>query len=142
MDDRRRAFLDGERPEDVLVFLGEGAVSGIDSLADHGERVEGGLVLVLPGERGRGVFRRATGVDAMRFAGSASDREGTVDPGMTAGDCPEAGDGGHALQFLLGFAEEQNAEAGGRYAEGDVLHAYAACKCGVAYSDRWVVGGR
>jgi hypothetical protein len=91
------------------------------------------------------VFRRATGVDAMSFAGTASDREGVVDPGMTAGDCPDDdgdGDGGHALQFLLGFAEEQNAEAGGRYAEGDVVHAYAACECGVAYSDRWVVGDR
>jgi hypothetical protein len=142
MDERRRKFLDGERPEDVLVFLGEAAVSGIDSLADHGERVENGLVLVLPGERGRGVFRRATGVDAMSFAGTASDREGAVDPGMIAGDCPDGGDGGHGLQFLLGFAEEQNVEAGGRYAEGDVLHAYAACDCGTAYSDRWVVGER
>jgi hypothetical protein len=28
---------------------------------------------------------------------------------------------------------------GGVYAEGDVVHAYAQCACGTAYSDRWVV---
>ena len=27
------------------------------------------------------------------------------------------------------------------YAEGDVIHAYAACDCGTTYSDRWVVNG-
>lgn len=143
MDGKRRAFLDGERPEDVLLFLGEGAVSGIDSLAERGERVPGGVVLVLPGEQGRNAFRRATGVDAMSFAGSASGTEGRVAPDLVTGTCPEAeGEGGHALQFLLGFVESENQEAGGLYAEGDVLHAYAACECGTAYSDRWVVGER
>jgi len=143
MDGKRRAFLDGERPEDVVLYLGETAVSGIDSLAERGERVPGGVALVLPGEQGRSAFRRATGVDAMSFAGTASDREGRVAPDLVTGTCPEAeGEGGHALAFLLAFVEGENQEVGGVYAEGDVLHAYAACECGTAYSDRWVIGER
>ena len=27
---------------------------------------------------------------------------------------------------------------GDLYAEGDVMHAYAACDCGTTYSEKWV----
>ena len=50
-------------------------------------------------------------------------------------------------QFLAGerhddillFLHEE--AVGDIYAEGDVIHAYAACECGTTYSDKWVVGG-
>lgn len=39
---------------------------------------------------------------------------------------------------MFAFAEEQNGEVGGLYAEGEVIHAYVACTCGQRYSDKWV----
>ena len=81
----REAFLAGERPDDVLMYVADEAVSGIDSLADVGERVEGGAVLVVDGERGRSAFQRATGLDPMAFAREAMDTEGIVDPDCTGG---------------------------------------------------------
>ncbi|WP_214676352.1 DUF5807 family protein, partial [Escherichia coli] len=39
----------------------------------------------------------------------------------------------------VAFAEAQNEEVGGIYAEGDVIHAYAKSSEGAAFSDRWVV---
>jgi hypothetical protein len=162
-DAAREAFLAGERPEDVLVYLADRAVSGIEALADHGQRVEGGVVLVLDGERGRRVTERATGTDPMDLAGAAMDVKGTIDLERFSGTCPAAADasgsasdstdagdsdapddseGTHALRHVLAFAEERNAEVGGRYAEGDVIHAYAVCACGTAYSDYWVADER
>jgi len=147
MNDARREFLAGERPGDVVVFLSEAelADSGADAddLATHGERVDDGVALVLAGERGRGLFERAVGVDPMEFAGSAMDVEGDVAPELADATCPHAGDGDeHALRFLLAFAEAENEAVGGLYAEGPVVHAYAACTCGETYSDRWVAGTR
>lgn len=139
MDDQRRAFLAGERPEDVLIYLSESAVSNSESLADHGESVDDGVVLVLDGEQGRSVFERVTGLPAMTFAGSAMDVDGEISGGCTSGTCPDADmDGDHRIRVLLAFAEEQNEEAGGLYAQGDVIHAYAGCLCGTTYSDKWV----
>jgi hypothetical protein len=138
----REQFLAGERPDDVALFLADGYLSDGDALAEHGERVDGGVVLVVDGDRGRAVFQRATGMDAMGFARRA-DREGRVARDLTGGDCPEADEENseeHAVQFVFAFAEEQNEEAGGRYAEGDVVHAYAYCTCSTAYSERWVAG--
>ncbi|MFB6172769.1 MAG: DUF5807 family protein [Haloarculaceae archaeon] len=141
--DARAAFLRGDRPDDVLVYLPDRSVSDPDALADHGERAADGTVLVLPGERGRAAFQRATGIDPMTFAQRAMQTEGEIDPDCTGGTCPAAdpGDppGDHRIRFVFAFAEEQNEEAGGRYAAGDVVHAYAHCSCGAAYSDRWVV---
>ena len=168
-DGSREAFLAGERPDDVFVYLADRAVSGIETLAEHGQRVNGGIVLVLDAERGRRVVNRATGTEAMDLASAAMDTEGEIDlDPEVAGACPtaaaaepnsatgtdtEAGatsadrsdvpdpgtsEGTHALQYVFAFAEERNEEVGGIYAEGDVIHAYAVCTCGTAYSDRWV----
>lgn len=141
MDQQHSAFLSGERPEDVLIYLSNAVVSDSDALAEHGDQVAGGTVLVLPGDRGRSVFEQAVGVPAMTFAGTAMETEGTVLEDCTGGECPNADpETDHQVQVLLAFAEEQNEEAGGLYAAGDVIHAYADCACDTTYSDRWVVG--
>jgi len=142
MDQRRAAYLAGDRPEDVAMFLATDAVDDPDRLAaqDGGERVDGGAIVVVDGERGRRAFGAAAGTDPMSFAGRARDREGHVDRDLTGGTCPDAGDGeDHQLRFLFSFAEAHQPDGQGIYAEGDVVHAYAQCSCGEAYSDRWVV---
>ena len=147
----REAFLAGERPDDVAIFLADEHLRNADALAAHAERVEGGYVLVLPGERGRALFPKVAGQAPMEFAQAATGREGTVDRGLTGGRCPDddgptAGDDAasdeHAVRFVLAFAQERTEDVGGPYEEGDVIHAYARCACGTAYSDRWVVGER
>jgi hypothetical protein len=147
MTTAREEFLAGERPSDVQVYLHEDAVSDIEALAGHGERVVDGVVLVLDGERARGVFQRATGIDPMGFARQAMDTDGDVDRDCTGGTCPAGGgvDGGtgggggdHHARFVFAFAEEQNEEAGGLYAEGPVIHGYVSCACGESYSEKWV----
>jgi hypothetical protein len=141
MSERREAFLAGELPEDVALYLSDSFVDDPGALGDHGELVEGGVLLVVDGDAGRSVFRTATGSEAMTFTKEAMDRESPVDRGLTGGTCPDAGNGGdHEALFLFAFAEEQHEEVGGIYAEGDVMHAYARCDCGASYSDRWVVG--
>ncbi len=141
MDQQHLAFLSGERPEDVLIYLSDTVVSDGEALSDHGTRVEGGTVLVLPGDRGRSVFEQAVGVPPMTFAGTAMETEGTVLDDCTGGECPNPDpETEHQVQVLLAFAEEQNEDAGGLYAEGDVIHAYADCTCDTTYSDRWVAG--
>ena len=148
MDERRAAYLAGDRPEDVAMFLASDAVDDPDRLAaqDGGERVDAGAIVVVDGERGRRAFAAAAGTDPMSFAGRARDREGHVDRDLTGGTCPdadgaddEAEDEDHHLRFLFSFAEAQQPDGQGIYTEGDVVHAYAQCSCGVAYSDRWVV---
>jgi len=145
-DGDRAAFLTGDRPEEVLVYLDGDAVSSPGALDAHAERVDGGFALVLPGEEGRGIFRRATGIDPMAFAREAMATEGEVSRDCTGGVCPN-GEGkregkreDHRAQFVFAFAEAENPEAGGLYAEGDVIHAYVACTCGEAYSEKWVAG--
>ena len=140
MNPDRRAFLAGDEPDEVLVFFAESAVSDLGTLSQHGEQVSRGIVLVLEAERGRSAFEGATGVDPMALASSAMQAEGALDLESFEGECPEGGDGDeHAPRFVFAFAEEQNEEVGEIYAEGDVIHAYAVCECGTAYSDRWVV---
>jgi hypothetical protein len=145
MDRLRREFLAGERPDDVCLYLSgielADAGAGADALVDAGESVDGGVVLVLDGERGRSAFERATGVDPMDFAGTAMQTDGHVAPDLTDGECPGGGDD-HALRFTFAFVEARNEEVGGIYAEGPVVHAYAACTCGETYSQRWVAGTR
>jgi len=143
MTERREQFLSGERPDDVALFLSESFVDDPAALTDHGELVEGGVLLVVDGDAGRRVFERATGTQAMAFTREAMAVEGHVDADLTGGECPEAGDGGaHEPLFVFAFAEAQHEDVGGIYEEGDVMHAYARCSCGVDYSDRWVVGSR
>ncbi|SEW15382.1 DUF5807 family protein [Natrinema salifodinae] len=137
MSDPREEFLAGERPEDVALFLADSYVSD-ERLEQFGDRVDDGTLIVVDGERGRSAFQAATGTGAMEFAKSAMNLEGIIDDDLTGGQCPEApGDEDHAVQFVFAFAEEQNEEVGGIYAEGDVIHAYAQCTCGTAFSDRW-----
>ncbi len=156
----REEFLAGERLDDVLVFLAESAVANPDALADIAESVDGGQVLVMPGDEARAVFQEAAGLDPMSFAREASQTTGDVAADLTGATCPDApaGDEGresdgegdteggddaaHALRFIFAFAEAENQDAGGLYAEGDVIHAYASCACGSTYSDRWVLGQR
>ncbi len=150
-DGSRSAFLAGERPDDVLLYLAASAVSDVEALVEYGERVENGVVLLLDAERGRRVAKRALGTDPMDLASAAMDRNGRIDLVRFRGDCPAADSSGtnaddseraHTLGEIFAFAEEQNEEVGGIYAEGDVIHAYAVCSCGTAYSDRWVTGSR
>ena len=141
-DSDRAAFLAGDRPEDVLIYLNEEAVSNPDALESHGDRVAGGIVLVLPGDTARSVFQQAAGIDPMAFAKQAMGTEGTIDPDCTGGTCPEGTGEDHEARFVFAFAEEQNEDVGDIYAEGDVIHGYVSCSCGTAYSDKWVVGER
>ncbi|WP_458187732.1 DUF5807 family protein [Haladaptatus sp. NG-WS-4] len=134
---KRDEFLAGERPEDVALFLADSFVSG-DTLADYGKSVPGGTLLVVSGETGRNVFQKATGMDAMGFAKRAMDTDGEIAPDLTGGDCPDD----HDVEFVFAFAEAQNEDVGGLYAEGDVIHAYAYCECGTAFSQKWVAGER
>ena len=139
MSDPRAEFLAGDRPDDVALFLADSYVSD-DRLEQFGERVEDGTLIVVDGERGRNAFQAATGSQAMQFAKSAMDNEGIIDADLTGGTCPEtpgSEDGEHEIQFVFAFAEERNEDVGGIYAEGDVIHAYAQCTCGTAFSDRW-----
>ena len=142
----RDAFLAGDRTDHVALFLADSFASG-DSLAEHGESVPGGTLLVVPGDTGRSVFQTATGMEAMGFAKQAMGTGGTIHADLAGGDCPAASEAGeddedHDVEFVFAFAEEQNEEVGGLYGEGDVIHAYAYCDCGTAYSDKWVAGER
>jgi len=145
-DDDRAAFLAGDRPEDVLVYLSDDAVSNPDALGEYGDRIGDGIVLVLAGEKARSVFQSVAGIDPMAFAREAMDTDGTIHPDCTGGACPADGSNGegsnHRARFVFAFAEAQNEEVGGLYAEGDVIHAYAACECGEYYSEKWVAGQR
>ena len=144
MSDREQ-FLAGERPDDVAFFLHEAAVSGTDALAEQGERTAEGVVLVVDGEAGRQAFQSVTGIDPMAFAREAMGTEGRVDRDLTGGVCPDSeGDGGdregHQARLIFAFAEAQNEDVEGLYAEGDVVHAYVACECGQRYSEKWLTG--
>ncbi|WP_226004250.1 DUF5807 family protein [Natrinema salinisoli] len=139
MSNSREAFLAGERLDDVALFLADSYVSD-DRLEQFGDRVDDGTLIVVDGERGRGAFQAATGTGAMEFAKSAMSTEGEIDGDLTGGHCPDASDDeDHTIQFVFAFAEAQNEEVGGIYAEGAVVHAYAQCTCGTAFSDRWNV---
>lgn len=144
-------FVAGERTDDVALFLTHEYLDDEGKIANYGEDVEDGVVLVVPGDDGRQMFAAGTDMDAMDFAQNAMNRDGHIDRDLGGGECPESeGDEGgaddaadraadeHHVTFIFAFAEEQNDEVGGIYAEGDVIHAYAQCACGAQYSDRWV----
>ncbi|MFB6126096.1 MAG: DUF5807 family protein [Halolamina sp.] len=141
-------FLAGERLDDVALFLTHDYLDDQGKIANFGESVDGGVVLVVDGDEGRQMFASGTGMDAMGFARQAMDRRGTVDPDLGGGDCPAADDDenqdddSHSVRFVFAFAEAQNEDVGGIYEDGNVIHAYAQCECGAAYAHKWVVGGR
>jgi len=155
------AFLAGDRLDDVVLYLSDVFLEEDSRLRDVGTETDDGVQLVLDGETGRDAFAAGTGMDAMSFAGDAMGTSGTITRSLDAGVCPDANadadatpdedaaeetvaavDEDHAVRFVLAFAEEQNEAVGGRYADGDVIHAYAHCACGARYADRWVVGER
>ena len=140
MSTDREAFLAGERPDDVHIYLHERRVSNAEALEPYGERVADGVVLVLGGARARDVFQQTTGIDPMALARTAMGTEGSVAPDCAGGTCPSCGS--DDPEFVFAFAEEQNEEAGGLYAEGAVVHAYAACDCGERYTEKWVADQR
>ena len=140
MAGRLEEVLAGDRTEDVAFFLHEEGVGDVEALADIGIRTDEGVVLVLPGDEGRGAFQRATSLDPMDFAGMAMETEGAVARDLTGGTCP-AGEGAeHYAKFVFAFAEEHHPEMQGLYAEGDVIHGYVACACGETYSEKWLAG--
>ncbi|GAA0665288.1 DUF5807 family protein [Natronoarchaeum mannanilyticum] len=155
MTDARKEFLAGQRPEDVAFYVADDAVDDPSTLDEYGERVADGTLIVVEGEAGRSAFQAATGTDAMGFAKQAMGAEGEIHEDLTGGACPDADGGdadggdaddsdadGHEARFVFAFAEEQNEDVGGLYGEGDVIHAYAQCACGAAYSHKWVAGER
>lgn len=134
------AFLAGDRPDDIAIYLADSIVDDPAELTDLGYRTDEGILLIVEGESGRQVFKQATGLDAMAFARQAMDTDGEIAADLTGGTCPHCGE--DALRLLLAFVEEQNEDVGGMYAEGPVIHAYAQCACGLAYSTKWVAGSR
>lgn len=135
-------FLAGERPDDVALYLSESFLDADSRLRKVGEQTDGGVVVVVDGDTGRSAFSAGTGMDAMEFAQTAMGTDGEISDYLNGGECPEADDAdsaGHDTEFVFAFAEEQNEDVGGLYAEGAVVHAYAHCECGTSYSDRWVV---
>ena len=143
--DTLEAFLAGERLDDVAIYINDSILGDDHNLGNAGQEVDSGIVLVLDGETGRNAFQQATGIGAMQFAKEAMGREGEIYADLTGGVCPEAegpDDEAHTIEFLLSFAEAENEEVGGLYADGDVIHAYAHCSCGVNFSHKWLAGSR
>jgi hypothetical protein len=136
----REAFLAGDRPDDVQIYLHEDTLSNPGALAAHGESVPDGIVLLLDGEKARTIFQEATGIDPMALAQDAMDTDGDVDRSCTDASCPAADTTTHHPRLIFAFAEPQSEDVGGIYAKGPVIHAYVACACGERYSDRWVAG--
>jgi hypothetical protein len=135
-------FLAGERLEDVALYLTEDQLDEDGKLAEAGDQREGGVVLVVPGEKGRQMFSAGTGMDAMQFAKEAMGEAGSIRADLSGGTCPAGEGDDHEAQVIFAFAEAENPEVGGLYADGDVIHAYAQCACGESYSEKWVVGSR
>lgn len=142
--DKLDEFIAGERLEDVAIYIDEGQLGDDHNLGDAGAEVDTGIILVVPGEAGRNAFQQATGIGAMEFAKEAMGRDGKIESTLAGGICPDddGDDGEHTIEFVLSFAEAENEEVGGLYAEGDVIHAYAHCSCGVNFSQKWLAGSR
>ncbi|TKX50628.1 hypothetical protein EXE49_06015 [Halorubrum sp. ASP121] len=138
-------FLAGERLDDVVFYLSDEYLDDDSRLRAVGTETAGGVRLILDGETGRSAFQAGTGMGAMEFAKTAMDADGEIARSLNDGACPVADDADaddHAIRFVFAFAEAQNEEVGGLYAEGDVVHAYAHCTCGESYSHKWVIGDR
>ncbi|XVH32694.1 DUF5807 family protein [Haloferacaceae archaeon DSL9] len=139
-------FLAGERLDDVAIYISEEYLDENLMVANYGEEVETGTVLVVPGDEGRAAFSQGTGLDPMRFAGAAMGREGQIHERLDGGVCPDDDEtepeDEHRVEFIFAFAEAENQEVGGLYADGDVIHAYAHCSCGTNFSQKWIAGER
>ncbi len=139
-------FLAGDRLDDVVFYVSDDYLDDDSRLREVGTETDGGVRLILDGETGRSAFQAGTGMDAMEFAKEAMGTEGTISRSLDGGECPFAdaddSDEEHRVRFVFAFAEAQNEDVGGLYAEGDVVHAYAHCTCGGSYSHKWIVGER
>ncbi|MUW14318.1 hypothetical protein GJ633_06335 [Halorubrum sp. CBA1125] len=153
-------FLAGERLDDVVFYLSDAYLDDDSRLREVGTETDGGVRLILDGETGRSAFEAGTGMGAMEFAKEAMGNQGRIDRTLDGGRCPfaddvaepldtadvdetpDADDVDHEVRFVFAFAEGENPDVGGLYAEGDVVHAYAHCTCGESYSHKWVVGDR
>ena len=140
-------FLVGDCLDDVAIYVAEQYLTDNHVLPTEGEDVDGGVVLVVPGEEGREAFSQGTGLDPMKFAGAAMGRSGEIASDLAGGVCPEAegddsADADHVIEFMFAFAEAENPDVGGLYADGDVIHAYAHCSCGTNFSHKWIAGSR
>ena len=149
-------FLAGERLDDVVFYVSDAYLDDDSRLRNVGTETDDGVRLILDGETGRSAFEAGTGMGAMEFAKTAMGAEGTIARSLDDGECPfadgeatEDGDSNgesdgddHDIRFIFAFAEAQNEEVGGLYAEGDVVHAYAHCTCGESYSHKWIIGER
>ncbi|WP_281194890.1 DUF5807 family protein [Halorubrum sp. F4] len=151
-------FLAGDRLDDVVFYVSDAFLEDDSRLREVGTETDDGVRLVLDGETGRSAFQAGTGMGAMEFAKEAMAAEGEIARSLDAGECPFAGDDAadaadadgddapagddHEVRFVFAFAEGENPEVGGLYAEGDVIHAYAHCTCGESYSRKWIVGDR
>ncbi|WP_435096329.1 DUF5807 family protein [Halorubrum sp. N11] len=138
-------FLAGERLDDVVFYLSDAYLDDDSRLRNVGTETDDGVRLILDGETGRSAFEAGTGMGAMEFAKTAMGAEGGIARSLDDGACPfaeEGPDDDHAVNFVFAFAEAQNEDVGGLYAEGDVIHAYAHCTCGESYSHKWIVGDR
>lgn len=135
-------FLAGERLDDVAIFLADDYLDSDGKLTEIGTTVDGGVVLVVSGDKGRSAFSSGTGMDAMDFAQTAMNVDGEIAPNLDGGTCPESDGDDHSVEFIFAFAEAENEGVGGMYADGDVMHAYAHCTCGTSYSHKWVLESR
>ena len=149
-------FLAGERLDDVVFYVSDAYLDDDSRLRNVGTETDDGVRLILDGETGRSAFEAGTGMGAMEFAKEAMGAEGTIARSLDGGECPfadsietedgdsdgAAGDDNHDIRFIFAFAEAQNEEVGGLYAEGNVVHAYAHCTCGESYSHKWIIGER
>lgn len=144
--EKLQEFLAGDRPDDVAIYINDQYLSDNHMLATEGEDVDSGVVLVVPGDEGRAAFSQGTGLDPMKFAQAAMGETGHIAPDLAGGVCPDDGENedsdAHGVEFVFAFAEAQNTDVGGLYADGDVIHAYGHCRCGVNFSQKWVVGSR
>jgi hypothetical protein len=147
LEARQAAFLAGEAPDDVAIYLADDYVDDLGRLEQYGVQAGDGIRIVVDGENGRDAFQAATGMDAMTFAQGAMGTDGDVAHDLTSGTCPDRDgesaddpDAAHAVEFVFAFAEAQKDpdEFDGIYTEGDVIHAYAHCTCGTAYADKWL----
>ncbi|MBP1922201.1 hypothetical protein J2751_001207 [Halorubrum alkaliphilum] len=139
-------FLAGDRLDDAVFYVSDDYLDDDSRLREVGTETDNGVRLVLDGETGRSAFQAGTGMGAMEFAKEAMGAEGEITRSLDDGVCPFAdgddADAEHRVRFVFAFAEGQNEEVGGLYAEGDVVHAYAHCTCGESYSHKWIVGER
>lgn len=144
VDDGVVLVLDGERGRSVFqTATGTGVMEFAGRAGDREGRVHadltGGDCPDAGADGGDG-----TGDPEEDAAGDAVDEAGGDDGEDATGEdaTGDAGDDAHRARIVFAFAEARQPDADDRYGEGDVIHAYARCSCGTAYSDWWHASDR